>query len=263
MSRDNDAPARGRGSRHAGRWRLQRQVLALAMLTVLAAAAPSPPAPTRWVEDDAGFLSPSVRGAVDARLEAYEHATGHQVVVWIGKTIDGAALDDWAVRTFAAWKVGRKGIDDGIVMFVLADDRKIDIEVGYGLEAKVPDAVASRIIREVMAPLLRAGDRDRAVTSGVEAVLSSIEGKPWTGAPEAPPPGARAPSLVTWILGGVALLAFLIFAITHPRMAMLMLWTIVASGRRRGAGGGGFGGGGGGFGGGGGRSGGGGARGGW
>lgn len=233
------------------------------MLTVLAAAAPSPPAPTRWVDDEAGFLSPSVRRAVDARLEAYEHATGHQVVVWIGKTIEGAALDDWAVRTFAAWKVGRKGFDDGIAIFVIADDSKIDIEVGYGLEDKVPDAVASRIIREVMAPLLSAGDRDRAVTEGVEAVLTSIEGNPWTGAPATAPPEARAPSLVRWILGGLALVAFLIFAVTHPRMAMLLLWTIVSSGRRNGFGGGGFGGGGGGFGGGGGRSGGGGARGGW
>lgn len=112
-----------------------------------------------------------------------------------------------------------------------------------------------------MAPLLRAGDRDRAVTDGVEAVLASIEGKPWIGAPATAPPEARSPSLVTWILGGLALLAFLIFAVTHPRMAMLMLWTIVASGRRNGHGGGL--GGGGGFGGGGGRSGGGGARGGW
>jgi uncharacterized protein len=239
--------------------------LLLVLVTVLAAGAPIPPAPTRWVEDTAGFLSPSARSALDSRLEGYERATGHQVVVWIGKTIEGAALDDWAVKTFASWKVGRKGFDDGIAIFVLADDRKLDIEVGYGLEDKVPDAIASRIIREVMAPRLRAGDRDGAVTAGVDAVLASIEGKPWAGATSPAPPEARSPSLVTWILGGLALLAFVIFAITHPRMAMFMLWTIMASGRRDGHGGG-FGGGGfggGGFGGGGGRSGGGGARGGW
>jgi uncharacterized protein len=230
--------------------------LALTMLAVLAAAAP-PPTPTRWVEDSAGFLSPATRTALDARLESYERATGHQVIVWIGKTLEGAPLDDWAIRTFAAWKVGRKGLDDGIAMFVFADDRKIDIEVGYGLEDKVPDAIASRIIREVMAPRLRTGDRDGAVTAGVDAVLASIEGKPWAGASATAPPEARSPSLVTWILGGLALLAFVIFAITHPRMAMFMLWTIMASGRRAGHGGGG------GFGGGGGRSGGGGARGGW
>jgi uncharacterized membrane protein YgcG len=152
--------------------------LVLAVVAVLAAGAPIPPAPSRWVEDHAGLLSPSMRNALDARLEGYERATGHQVVVWIGTTIDGAALDDWAVHTFAAWKVGRKSLDDGLAMLVLADDRKIDIEVGYGLEARVPDVVASRIIREVIAPRLRAGDRDGAISAGVDAVLASIEGPP-------------------------------------------------------------------------------------
>ena len=235
---------------------------ALAVLAALAAAAPIPPAPTRWVEDHAGFLSESTRAALDARLQGYEQATGHQVIVWIGKSIDGAPLDDWAVRTFAAWKIGRKGHDDGIAMFILADDRKIDIEVGYGLEDKVPDAIASRIIRDVMTPRLRAGDRDGAVTAGVDAVLAAIEGKPWAGAATqttGPPP--REVSPITWVLGGLALIAFVIFAITHPRLALFFLWSIMG----RGGGGffGGGGGGGGGFGGGGGRSGGGGARGGW
>jgi uncharacterized protein len=229
--------------------------VALAVLAVLATAAPTPLAPTRWVEDRVGFLSPAVRSTLDARLEGYERATGHQVVVWIGKTLQGAALDDWAVRTFKAWKIGRKGLDDGIAMFVLADDRAIDIEVGYGLEGKVPDAIASRIIREVMAPRLRAGDRDGAVTAGADAVLAAIDGKPWAGAP-ATAPSQPAPSLLTWILGGLGLIAFVILAITHPRLALLLLWTIMAGGRRNGHGSGGFGGGGG-------RSGGGGARGGW
>ena len=243
---------------------------ALVLMAGVAVAAPAtPPAPTRWVEDHAGFLTPATRDALDARLESYQQATGHQVVVWIGDTIGGADLAEWAVRTFAAWKVGRKGIDDGIVMFVLAQDRKIDIEVGYGLEDKVPDAIASRIIRDVMTPKLRAGDKDGAVTDGVNALLTAIEGKPWAGGPavttNAPPP--RGPTTWQLVLGGLALLAFLIFAITHPRMAMFWLWTIMSGGRGGGwGGGGGFGGGfggGGGFSGGGGSSGGGGARGGW
>lgn len=233
--------------------------LVLAIVAALAAVAPIPPAPTRWVEDRAGLMSPAARSALDARLEGYERATGHQVIVWIGTTLDGAALDDWAVRTFKAWRIGRKGLDDGIAMFVFVEDRTIDIEVGYGLEDKVPDAIASRIIREIMAPRLRAGDRDGAVSAGADAVLTAIEGRPWTGAP-ATTPSEPTTSPLTWILGGLALIAFLILAVTHPRMAMFLLWTIMASGRR-GHGGGGFGGGG--FGGGGGRSGGGGARGGW
>ncbi len=219
----------------------------------LTAAAP-PPAPTRWVEDHAGLLSPPARAALDARLESYEHATGHQVVVWIGQTLGGAPLDDWAVRTFAAWKVGRAGFDDGITMFVLADDHKIDIEVGYGLEDKVPDATASRIIRELMAPRLRAGDADGAVAAGTDALLTAIEGHPWNA------PGAAAaadrPSIATWIIGGLAALAVLILFVKHPRLLLGLLWIAARQG------GGGLGGGNG-FGGRGGRSGGGGARGGW
>jgi len=232
------------------------RLLSLVVLTALLGAAPIPPMPARWVDDPAGFLSPSARSALDERLERYEHETGHQIVVWIGKTLEGAALDDWAVRTFAAWKVGRKRLDDGIAVFVFADDHAIDIEVGYGLEDKVPDATASRIIREVMAPRLRSGDLDGAITAGTDAVLAAIEGKPWAGTSATAPPMERAPSFARWILGGLAMIAFLILAITHPRMAMFMLWTVMAGGRRNGSGGGGFGGGGG-------RSGGGGARGGW
>ena len=228
--------------------------LALSVLALLATAAPIPPSPTRWVDDQAAFLSPATRSALDARLEGYQRATGHQVVVWIGKTLGDTPLDDWAVRTFAAWKVGRQGFDDGIAMFILADDRAIDIEVGYGLEDKVPDATASRVIRDVMTPRLRAGDRDGAVTAGVDAVLAAIEGKPWSGSGATAPPES-GPSTITWILGALGVIAFLIFAVTHPRMALLLLWTFVRS-----AGGGG---GGGGFSGGGGRSGGGGGRGHW
>jgi uncharacterized protein len=229
---------------------------ALAMLAALVVAAAPPAAPTRWVEDPAGFLSPGARATLDHRLEAYEAATGHQVMVWIGTTLDGAPLDDWATRTFAAWKIGRKGLDDGLAVFLLAADRTIAIEVGYGLEDRVPDAIASRVIREVMAPRLQASDRDGAVTAGVDALLAAIEGRPWTD-DGAAATATEGPSLITLILGGLAGLAFLIFAIRHPRKALGLLW-LFAHFRPR------FGGGsGGGFRGGGGRSGGGGARGGW
>src|SRR5262249_5000016 len=130
---------------------------------------------------------------------------------------------------------------------------------GYGLEDKVPDAVASRIIREVMAPRLRAGDRDGAVTAGVDAVLSAIEGRSWTptATPTAPVP--RAPSWSDLVVGGALGLFLLVLFIVHPRAALWVLWSMILGGRWGGGGGGG----GGGFGGGGGRSGGGGARGGW
>jgi uncharacterized protein len=163
------------------------------------------------------------------------------------------------VKTFAAWKVGRKGMDDGVAMFVLARDRLIDIEVGYGLEDELPDAIASRIIRDVMAPRLRAGDNGGAVAAGVDAILAAIEGHTG-GDPERSPSAGPVEGIgrLRLIAYGVLLLIFLVFLVLHPRLALLFLWSILG-----GRGGGGLGGGGGGFSGGGGRSGGGGARGSW
>jgi uncharacterized protein len=244
-------------------------IIALVLLCAAGAAHAArpelPPAPERWVTDGVGFLSAGARTQLDGELEAYERKTGHQVLVWIGATLGGAPLDDWAVRTFQSWKVGRKGVDDGVVLFVLASDRKVDIEVGYGLEDKVPDAIASRIIREVMAPRLRQEDRDGAVRAGARAILSAIEGRPADDlAPEglSAPESPRRPSRGEAIFFGVVALAFVVFLALHPRVAMLFLWSVLGGGRGGGGlGGGGFGGGG--FSGGGGRSGGGGARGSW
>jgi len=222
-----------------------------------AADPPLPAAPDRWVTDSIGFLSSARRTELDAKLEVYQQKTGHQVIVWVGGTIAGFPLDDWAVRTFKSWKIGRKGMDDGVVIFVLGSDRKIDIEVGYGLEDKVPDAIASRIIREVMTPRLGADDRDGAVQAGVDAVLAAIEGKPVGDLAQdrsgQPTTGQRLrrPQL---ILYGVLIVIFLVLLVLNPRLALLFLWTILGAGGRRGGGG---------FAGGGGRSGGGGARGSW
>ena len=234
-----------------------------------AAGAPATPvAPTRWVTDQADFLTPATRDALDQRLARFEHDAGHQVLLWIGRTTGGEPIEPWAARAFAAWRVGRKGLDDGVVLFVLADDRKMRIEVGYGLEEKLPDARASRILAETLAPRLRSGDRDGAARAGVEAILAALGAPASPSAPPVPAAGGESPPEVGWgtillmVLGGLVLAGFLI---THPSLALLML-TSIASGRgsgRRGGGWGGGGFGGGGFGGGGGRSGGGGASGSW
>jgi uncharacterized protein len=239
------------------------RVLALALLVASATAraeTPIPPAPTRWVTDHAAFLSPAVADELDARLGGYDADTGHQVLVYIDRTTDGVPIEDWAVKAFAAWRVGRKGIDDGLVLFIFKEDHKLRIEVGYGLEDRVPDVVASRIVNDVMVPRIRAGDDDGAVRGGVDAIVAAIGAGP----------GGHAPAKIPlWqvVAGGIVLLVFLIFAVTHPALAWLLLLNI-GSGRRGGGwgrGGGGFGGGGfgGGFSGGGGRSGGGGASGSW
>ncbi|MET0593722.1 MAG: TPM domain-containing protein [Polyangiaceae bacterium] len=221
-----------------------------------------PPVPQRWITDEAHFLSPSALERIDTKLESYERATGRQVVVWIGDSLGDRPLDEFAVKTFEAWKIGKKGRDDGVLLIVLARDRKMAIEVGYGLEPQIPDAVASRIIHDLMAPRLRAGDPDGAVDAGVAAILESIDGKPFASDPAKRPDPEWKPTKVQLIGAGVLAVAFLILFLTNPSLAIQLLF-VMASGRGRDGRRGGFGGGGGGFAGGGGRSGGGGARGSW
>jgi uncharacterized protein len=230
-----------------------------------AARAEIPPPPTAWVTDSAGVLSADTRRTLDEKLRAYEKQTGHQVVVYVGTTSGTMPLEEFATKTFEHWKLGRKGHDDGVLILVLARDRRMAIEVGYGLEDRVPDAVAARIIREVMAPKLAAGDPDGALAQGVESTLSAIEKKSFEIARDPSPRGvepAYRPSVTQLVVFGLLGLGFLVLVVTNPSLALAFLY-VLGSGRG-GFGGGGFGGGGGGgFGGGGGRSGGGGARGSW
>ncbi len=223
-----------------------------------------PPAPVRWVTDPVGFLSPGTRDALDRRLEAFERSSGgHQVIVWIGASLGNQSLEDWAARTFEAWGVGRKGLDDGAAIFVFAQDRQVRIEVGYGLEDRLTDLRAARIIRDEMVPRLQRENRDGAVTAAVDRVLAAIGGEADRGADERAQPaaGERQRSRGSLILFGIVGVVFLILFLTNPSLAVYLLMSLGSGGR--GGGGGGWSGGGGGWGGGGGRSGGGGASGSW
>jgi uncharacterized protein len=215
------------------------------------------------VTDTAGFLSPQTADSLDRRLQAYEQQTGHQLLVYIGKTTGDDPIEDWAARAFQKWKVGRKGIDDGLVLFIMAQDHRLRFEVGYGLEGDVPDAIAGRIINEIIVPRIRAGDQDGAVTAGIDAVEGVLGGQ---GLPLPPQrrSGRGQPQPLTLgqlILFGIIGIVILIVFITNPSLAIWLLMSVMSGGGRSRDDG--WGGGGGGFGGGGGRSGGGGASGSW
>ncbi len=237
--------------------------LAVSAVRMNAAETPIPAAPTNWVTDTAGFMSPAARTSLDSRLEAYEQSTGHQLIVYINQTTGDAPIEDWAVRAFEKWKVGRKGIDDGLVLFVMAADRRLRFEVGYGLEGQVPDAIASRVINDVIVPRIQAGNRDAAIVDGIDAIMTVIGGGtlPARNARR----GQQAPSLVQLIFYAIIGLVILFIFVTNPSLAMYLLFSIFSGGGRSSRddwdGRGGFGGGG--FSGGGGRSGGGGASGSW
>ena len=233
-------------------------VIALLSNSLLySAEAPIPPAPAQWVTDTANFLSPESVRTLNARLAAYEQTTGHQMIVYIAPTTGDAPIEDWAVRAFAKWKVGRKGLDDGLALFIMPQDHKMRIEVGYGLEAVVPDAIASRVINEVLEPGIQSGHPDDAVTAAIDSLTAVIDKTADTPSPPRTPAPSKPISLFQWIAYGVLAILILALAITHPALAFYFLATIASGGNGAGrAGGGGFGGGGG-------RSGGGGASGSW
>jgi uncharacterized protein len=174
-----------------------------------------PPAPRQHVEDAAGMLSPAARGRILRKLEEFEKSDGSQVVLWTSPSIpSGTTLEEHVHRVFQEWKIGRKGRDNGVLFAVFRDERKMRIEVGYGLEGPLPDATAGRIISQTVAPKMRSGEVDAALEAGIDAVIAATRGEYKATNPQ----GGRDPrKILGWgklaaiagaALGGLARLAF-------------------------------------------------------
>lgn len=185
--------------------------VAAATLPVRADDFKVPPTPDHHVTDPSGALSSSTRTALENELTAYESATGHQIVVWIAQTTGDVPLETFTTETADRWKIGRHGHDDGAVLFVFLKDHKIRMEVGYGLEGKLPDATAYQIISDQMTPRMRAGDVDGAVSAAVASMLTTITPsyKPAVAPSPLPAQGSDAKSIFVII---IILLSFLLVA---------------------------------------------------
>jgi uncharacterized protein len=149
--------------------------LALVALAAPAAAQTFPPLTGRVV-DAAQVLGPSLRAELAAKLRALEAQTSHQLVIATVPSLNGHTVEDYGNRLFRAWKLGRKEQNDGVLLLVAPAERKLRIEVGYGLEGVLPDAIAKVIIEDMMVPQLRAGRIDAAVTAGTEQIIDVIAG---------------------------------------------------------------------------------------
>ncbi len=159
----------------------------------LALALDVPPLPGR-VNDLAGILSRDQAQQLEERLRQFEQETGHQIAVLTIPSLEGDSLEDFSIRVAQNWKIGQKGFDNGVILLFVQKERKIRIEVGYGLEGILPDAVASRIIREEIAPRFRTGDYVGALDAGTEAIIKVARGEAMThSAAAAPRKGARGP----------------------------------------------------------------------
>jgi uncharacterized protein len=230
-----------------------------------------PPAPPAHFNDYAAIVRPATAAALDAKLAQFERDTSSQIVVVIYPRMQSdSSVDDYTVRVAQSWHVGLKGKDNGAVLFIFAQSHQMYLQVGYGLEGAVPDAIARRIIADEITPFFRRGDFDGGVTAGVNALLAATRGE-YHGTGRTVADGrAQGSSLVfLFIIAGIIVLII----VGRSRASVYhnggrggvggFMPVIFPGGGFGGGGGGGFSGGGGGFSGGGGSFGGGGAGGSW
>jgi uncharacterized protein len=150
---------------------------ALFCLTAFAAEV-IPSAPAHYFNDYAGVVSSPTAAQLDHQLEQFERNTSSQIVVAIfPKMQSDSSIEDYTVRVAQSWKVGQKGKNNGAVLFVFTQDRKMFLQVGYGLEGALPDALCKRIIEDEIKPQFKAGNFDAGLTAGVNAILAATKGE--------------------------------------------------------------------------------------
>jgi uncharacterized protein len=227
-----------------------------------------PPAPTQYFNDYAQVVSSTTASQLNQTLEDFERQSSDQILVAIFPTMQSdSSIEDYTVRVARAWKVGQSDKNNGAVLFVFVQDHKMFLEVGYGLEGVLPDALCKRIIDEQISPRFKAGDFDGGLTAGVHAILAATKGEyKGTGTTVADSQNVNGSGPPFFDIGFIVLIIILI--IFARGSGMFLPWLLLSSsGSSHGWGGGGFssGGGfsGGGFSGGGGSFGGGGAGGSW
>ncbi len=160
------------------RRRTTRLLLCSGLLALAAAAAAiDVPALRGRVNDLAGLLSAGERSKLESQLATFENETAHQIVVLTVPTLEGEDIDTFSMRVAESWKIGHEGLDNGAIIIVADKDRRARIEVGYGLEGVVPDAIAARILREQMFTSFRAGRMGEGIINGVGSVMRAARGE--------------------------------------------------------------------------------------
>lgn len=136
-----------------------------------------PAAPKAYVNDYVGLLDSSTKQKLEQTLKTFEEETSTQVLVAIFPSLEGENLEDLSIRLAEKWKAGQKDKDNGVILLVFKDDRKLRIEVGYGLEAVLTDALSKSIIQNEIVPYFKQGDYSSGILSGVAAILKATRGE--------------------------------------------------------------------------------------
>ncbi|TAH67337.1 MAG: YgcG family protein [Rhodopseudomonas palustris] len=152
-------------------------LLGFTMIVAALAQVAVPPLSGRVV-DTTGTLDPSVVARLEQKLKAFETRKGSQIAVLLLPSTAPESIEQFSLRVAEAWKIGRKAIDDGAILLVAKTDRKLRIEVGYGIEGALNDVTAKRIIDEIITPRFKAGDFAGGIEAGVDRMISVIDGEP-------------------------------------------------------------------------------------
>ncbi len=147
------------------------------LLSVWAAHALDVPKLQGYVNDYAGMISPETRARLESELQAFERSDSTQVVILTTPSLEGEVIEDFGIKVAESWKIGQKGKDNGIILIVAKQERKIRIEVGRGLEGKLTDLMAGRIIDLVVKPRFKRADYDGGFTAGVSAIIDATRGE--------------------------------------------------------------------------------------
>jgi uncharacterized protein len=158
-------------------------LVAVVPSTAVAQSLVAVPSLERRVTDLTKTLDAAQLAALEAKLAAFEARKGSQVVVLMLPTTKPEAIEQYSIRVVEAWKIGRRKVDDGALLLVAKDDRALRIEVGYGLEGALPDAIARRIIDEVIVPRFRSGDFAGGIEAGLDRMIRVIDGEPLPAPP--------------------------------------------------------------------------------
>ena len=164
---------------------------------------------TGRVNDTAGMLSTGTRQQLESELAAFEKAESTQVVLLTVPSLEGEPIEQFGIKVAEAWRIGQQGTDNGAILILSKQDRKVRIEVGRGLEGRLTDLVSGRIIRNEMSPRLKAGDIDGGVTAGLLAIMAAVKGE-YTASPRDLRHGKRsAPPVFALLIFALVVCAFL------------------------------------------------------
>jgi uncharacterized protein len=166
----------------------------LCCLAMVARTGENIPDVARRVNDYAGVLSAPQAAGLEEKLAAHERATSNQIVVVAVRSLEGRPIESVSLGTAAKWRIGQKGRDNGVLLFVAVDDRRMRIEVGRGLEGVLPDIVCGRIIREDIGPAFKQGRYYQGIAAGTDRIIQAVGGQQT--------PGGSAGAAATLVSGG-------------------------------------------------------------